>query len=110
MLFIFYVLSHVGLTIKPVFHPQSSVFLAPVPLQNHTTQIKMAACGGFGSIDFLVKASGLSDPALRLTIGLFSGNLYLILSSLDDFEKINLSVNKVFSCDHGVTKCKLSSE
>ncbi|KAJ7382662.1 Lysophosphatidylcholine acyltransferase 3 [Desmophyllum pertusum] len=32
----------------------------------------MADCGGFGSIDFLVKASGLSDPSLRLVIGLFS--------------------------------------
>ncbi|KAM7444465.1 Lysophosphatidylcholine acyltransferase 3 [Porites harrisoni] len=32
----------------------------------------MADCGGFGSIDFLVKATGLSDPGLRLVIGLFS--------------------------------------
>lgn len=32
----------------------------------------MADCGGFGSIDVLVKASGFSDAALRLVIGLFS--------------------------------------
>ncbi|KAL9970371.1 hypothetical protein ACROYT_G022734 [Oculina patagonica] len=32
----------------------------------------MADCGGFGNIDFLVKASGLSDPGLRLVIGLLS--------------------------------------
>lgn len=32
----------------------------------------MADCGGFGNIDFLVKATGLSDAGLRLIIGLFS--------------------------------------
>ncbi|XP_020602607.1 lysophospholipid acyltransferase 5-like [Orbicella faveolata] len=31
----------------------------------------MADCGGFGNIDFLVKASGLADAGLRLTISLF---------------------------------------
>ena len=39
----------------------------------------MADCGGFGSIDVLVKASGFSDAALRLVIGLFSGNFDYIV-------------------------------
>lgn len=47
----------------------------------------MADCGGFGNIDFLVKASGLSDAGLRLVIALFSGNLYLIMISCVDFDK-----------------------
>lgn len=59
------------------------------PLQNHATQIKMADCGGFGNIDFLVKASGLSDPGLRLVIGLLSGNLNFITVAFEDFEKID---------------------
>ena len=42
----------------------------------------MADCGGFGSIDFLVKATGLSDPGLRLVIGLFSGTLFLCYNSV----------------------------
>ena len=47
----------------------------------------MADCGGFGNIDFLVKASGLADAGLRLTIALFLGNLYLIIISGVDFYK-----------------------
>lgn len=39
----------------------------------------MADCGGFGSIDVLVKASGFSDAALRLVIALFSGNFDYIV-------------------------------
>lgn len=59
------------------------------PLQNHATQIKMADCGGFGNIDFLVKASGLSDPGLRLVIGLLSGNPNFITVAFEDFDKID---------------------
>jgi len=43
----------------------------------------MADCGGFGNIDFLVKATGLSDPGLRLVIGLFSGKFYCFIIFYD---------------------------
>lgn len=60
--------------------PPREVFLFSLPSFpnfNSHYHIKMADCGGFGSIDFLVKATGLSDPGLRLVIGLFSGTLFL---------------------------------
>ena len=56
----------------------------------------MEDCGGFGSIDFLVKASGLSDPSLRLVIGLFSGNLHFITILCVDFHKIDRSSQLTF--------------
>ena len=41
-----------------------------------TLAFKMADCaGGFGNLNFLVKSAGLSEPVLRLLIGLFSGRL-----------------------------------
>lgn len=54
-------------------------------------QIKMADCGGFGSIDFLVKATGLSDPGLRLVLGLFSGMFSSIMLFLMDVNFLELS-------------------
>lgn len=62
----------------------------------------MADCGGFGNIDFLVKASGLSDAALRLIIGLFSGNLNFIMKCYVDFA----SRGTVFYSDHEVKRYK----
>ena len=76
----------------PPTHRRVFPFSTPLPtvnfLQFQSPQIlltplkvKMAACGGFGNIDFLVKATGLADAGLRLTIGLFLGNLCLIVIS-----------------------------
>ena len=44
----------------------------------------MADCSGFGSIDFLVKSTGLSDAGLRLVLALFSGTLNCIVMAKFD--------------------------
>ena len=51
----------------------------------------MADCGGFGSIDFLVKTTGLSDPGLRLVLGLFSGMFFSVMLYWMDVNFIELS-------------------
>lgn len=73
----------------PSHHVKFSYFLSPVShISTHIYHIKMADCGGFGSIDFLVKATGLSDPGLRLVIGLFSGTLLLCYNLVIFFIKV----------------------